>query len=73
MATLLRGAIQDLLRVTAPFKPAGGAGPPSAIRRRWASSQCRPSKNRVGLRLGPSMPSRQRALTEILSGCERGI
>jgi hypothetical protein len=29
-------------------------------------------KNRAGLRLGPSISSRQRALTVMLSGCERG-
>jgi Protein of unknown function (DUF3489) len=30
------------------------------------------TKKRLGFRLGPSMPSIQRALTVILSGCERG-
>ena len=58
--------------VTAPLNPAAAEWPPSAIRRRWASSQCRPSKKRAGFRLGPSMASRQRAFTVILSGCERG-
>src|SRR5713101_9576621 len=57
-----------LLSMTAPFNPVAAMCPPSAIRLRWASSQWRPSKKWVGLRLGPSMPSRQRALTVILSG-----
>jgi hypothetical protein len=58
--------------VAAPFNPAGAVWPPSAIRLRCASSQCRLSKKRLSYRLGPSMPSIQRALTVILSGCERG-
>ncbi len=62
-----------LCSVTAPFNSLGATGPPSAIRRFCASSQCRPSKKRVGFRPGPSMSSRQRALTVIRSGCERGI
>src|SRR5580692_1985676 len=61
-----------LFSVTAPFNPAAAMCPPSAIRLRWASSQWRPSKNRVGLRLGPSTSSRQRELTVIRSGWERG-
>ena len=49
------------LAYPAPFHPAGAVWPPSAIRLRCASSQCRPSKKRLGFRLGPPMPSIQRA------------
>jgi hypothetical protein len=38
--------------VFAPCASGGGASPDSAIRRRCASSQWRPSKNRLGFRLG---------------------
>ncbi len=47
--------------------------PLSASRRaRCASSQFRPSKNRFGSNKAGSSPSRQRALTLILSGSDRG-
>src|SRR5690242_285021 len=59
--------------VLAPCASGGGASPVSVIRWRWASSQWRPSKNRRGCRLVPSMSSRQRALTLMRCGWARGM
>jgi hypothetical protein len=71
---VLGGMVEDVLQRGGAVQPSGGRmasfGNPLALR--CASSQCRPSKKRLGFRLGPSMPSIQRALTVILSGCERG-
>ena len=44
----------------------------AACRASCAASQLRPSKNLAGRNVAGSMPSRQRALTSILSGSERG-
>ena len=52
--------------VASPRNPATATCPPSEIRLRWASSQWRPSKNRIGLRAGPSTSSRHLAFTVIL-------
>ena len=67
-----RARSKMLLSVASPLNPAAATCPPSEIRLRWASSQWRPSKNRIGLRAGPSISSRHLAFTVILSGCERG-
>jgi hypothetical protein len=49
-------AVQDGSQGDCPIKPGAAEDPPSTIRRSWASSQCRPSKKRVGFRLGPPTP-----------------
>jgi hypothetical protein len=64
--------VEDVLQRGSAVQPSGGRmasfGNPLALRFFPVS----PSKKRLGFRLGPSMPSIQRALTVILSGCERG-
>ncbi len=53
--------------------PSDGLHSPSAFRRACcAASQLRPSKKWLGRRVAGSTPSRQRALTLILSGSDRG-